>query len=268
MKKINLIAEIGWNHMGNIKLAEKMIVAAKKSGADFAKFQTWRVKNLKPGPWDSDGRRRIYEKAELTKDDYLKLKKICKKNKIKFLTSLFNHEDYELIESLNLKEIKIPSPENRNKLLLKFCAKKFDSIFLSTGAATITEIKNSLNILKRKKVNVMHCVSAYPCVSSLVNLQRINDLKRISKNVGLSDHSQGILSAILCLPMGVTLIEKHFTIDNKLPGRDNKFAILPKDMKKLSQSINEFNEMFKKHKSGFINQEKEIRKVYSGRWAS
>jgi len=114
----------------------------------------------------------------------------------------------------------------------------------------------------------MHCVSAYPCVSSLVNLQRINDLKRISKNVGLSDHSQGILSAILCLPMGVTLIEKHFTIDNRLPGRDNKFAILPKDMKKLSQSINEFNEMFKKPKSGFINQEKEIRKVYSGRWAS
>ena len=128
MKKIKLIAEIGWNHMGNIKLAEKMIIEAKKSGADYAKFQTWRVENLKNGPWDNDGRRQIYEKAELKKEDYKTLLKICKKNKIKFLTSLFNEQDYELISSLGLKEIKIPSPENRNQSLLKFCAKKFKTI--------------------------------------------------------------------------------------------------------------------------------------------
>ena len=65
MKEFKLIAEIGWNHMGSIPLAEKMIKAAKRSGADYAKFQTWSVKNLKPGPWDNDGRRQIYEKAEL-----------------------------------------------------------------------------------------------------------------------------------------------------------------------------------------------------------
>ena len=110
MQKIKIIAEIGWNHMGNISLAEKMIKAASKSGADYAKFQTWRVKNLKPGPWDKDGRREIYKKAELSKEDYLKLNKICKKYKINFLTSLFNHLDFELIKKLNLKKIKIPSP--------------------------------------------------------------------------------------------------------------------------------------------------------------
>ena len=98
MKKIKLIAEIGWNHMGNIKLAEKMIDEAKKAGADFAKFQTWQVKNLKSGPWDKDGRREIYKKAELKKEDYNVLLKICKKNKIKFLTSLFNEKDFELIK--------------------------------------------------------------------------------------------------------------------------------------------------------------------------
>ena len=70
MKRIKLIAEIGWNHMGNINLAEKMIIEASKAGADFAKFQTWQVKNLKPGPWDNDGRRQIYKKAELKKKDY------------------------------------------------------------------------------------------------------------------------------------------------------------------------------------------------------
>ena len=267
MNKIKFIAEIGWNHMGNISLAEKMIKAASESGADYAKFQTWRVKNLKPGPWDKDGRRKIYEKAELSKEDYYKINKICKKYKIKFLTSLFNHTDFEIIENLNLKEIKIPSPENRNKKLLNFCSKKFEMIYLSTGAATVSEIKKSYNLIKKNKVNLMHCVSAYPCESKLVNLSRISKLQSINKEVGLSDHSNGILSAIISFSMGVTLIEKHFTTDNKLPGRDNKFAILPKDLSQLVESANEFNLMRENKSKGFIKQESEVRKIYTGRWS-
>lgn len=267
MKKIKFIAEIGWNHMGNINLAEKMIKAASKAGADYAKFQTWRVQNLKPGPWDSDGRREIYKKAELNKHDYTKLKRICKKYKIKFLTSLFNHEDYELIKNINLNEIKIPSPENRNKKLLSFCSKKFKTIFLSTGAASLPEIKNSYEIVKKNNINLMHCVSAYPCESKLVNLSRIEKLKKICKNVGLSDHSYGILSSIISFSMGITLIEKHFTVDNKLPGRDNKFAILPKDLTNLINSANEYYLMNENNNKKFIKQEAEIRKIYTGRWS-
>ena len=268
MQKIKLVAEIGWNHMGSLTLAEKMIKAASKSGANYAKFQTWQVKNLKPGPWDKDGRRQIYEKAELSKPDYKKLSQICKYYNIKFLTSLFNHEDFKLIKDLNLKEIKIPSPENRNKNLLKFCSKNFKNIYLSTGAASIAEIKKSFKLLKNNKVNLMHCVSAYPCDPNLVNLNRINLLKNITTDVGLSDHSEGILSATLSLSMGVTLVEKHFTTNNNLPGRDNKFAILPKAMKELSQNIKKFYSMSDSKKLGFIKQEKEVRKVYSGRWIS
>ena len=265
MKKIKLIAEIGWNHMGNIKLAEKMIVEASKSGADYAKFQTWRVKNLKNGPWDKDGRRQIYEKAELSKDDYKILSKICKKNKIKFLTSLFNHEDYELIKSLNLKEIKIPSPENRNKDLLNFCSKNFKTIFLSTGAATVSEIKKSYKIIKKNKTHIMHCISAYPCNDENVNLNRINDLKKICSHVGLSDHTPDILSSLYSLPFGVDLIEKHFSIDNKLPVIDNNFAILPNDLIVLRIKADRFTSM-QKITSKLIKAEIEVRKVYSGRW--
>jgi N,N'-diacetyllegionaminate synthase len=265
MKKIKLIAEIGWNHMGNITLAEKMIVEAAKSGADYAKFQTWRVENLKDGPWDKDGRRQIYEKAELKKEDYKILLKICKKNKIKFLTSLFNEKDYELISSLKLNEIKIPSPENRNKNLLKFCAKKFKTIYLSTGAAKIDEIKNSFKLLKKRKTHIMHCISAYPCNDDNVNLKRIIELKKICPSIGLSDHTPDILSSLFSLPYGVDLIEKHFTVDNKLPGRDNKFAILPKDMKELRNKVDRFTLMEKVTKK-LINAEIEVRKIYSGRW--
>ena len=77
--KCKIIAEIGWNHMGNMKLAKKMILAAKQSGADFAKFQTWSTKTLLSGPWDKDGRLQIYKKAELSRKQHIELIKYCKK---------------------------------------------------------------------------------------------------------------------------------------------------------------------------------------------
>ena len=112
----------------------------------------------------------------------------------------------------------------------------------------------------------MHCVSSYPCETQNVNLSRIFELKKISSLVGLSDHTKDILSSILSLSMGVTLIEKHFTIDNRLPGRDNKFSILPNDMMKLARTIRIFEQMFKLKKKGFIKPEIEVRKIYTGRW--
>ena len=111
----------------------------------------------------------------------------------------------------------------------------------------------------------MHCISAYPCNDENVNLNRINKLKKICSKVGLSDHTPDILSSIYSLPFGVDLIEKHFTIDNKLPGRDNKFAILPKDMRELRIKADRFTSM-QKVTTKLIKAEIEVRKVYSGRW--
>ena len=119
-----IIAEIGWNHMGDMDLARQMIVAAKECGADYAKFQTWHISNLKEGPWDKDGRRQIYEKAELTKEKHYTLLKICKEVGIQFLTSVFNENDVEFIASLTDK-IKIPSTEMDNIPLIKTVIKHF-----------------------------------------------------------------------------------------------------------------------------------------------
>ena len=112
---IKIIAEIGWNHMGDMDLAKKMIVAAHKAGADFAKFQTWSVKNLKPGPWDIDGRLEIYKKAELTKEKHNLLKNYCDEIGIGFLTSVFNVNDVGWLSELNREIIKVPSHEIYNK---------------------------------------------------------------------------------------------------------------------------------------------------------
>ena len=104
-----LIAEIGWNHMGDMKLAKEMISAAKESGADFAKFQTWSVDRLKPGVWDTDGRKEIYEKAELDLDKHLELKEYCGNNDIGFMSSVFSEKDAKLLNKVVTDYVKIPS---------------------------------------------------------------------------------------------------------------------------------------------------------------
>ena len=113
-----LIAEIGWNHMGDMKLAKEMISAAKESGCDFAKFQTWSVERLKPGVWDTDGRREIYEKAELDLDKHFELKEYCDEVGIRFMSSVFSIPDAELLKNVVTDYVKIPSFESRNKDLI------------------------------------------------------------------------------------------------------------------------------------------------------
>jgi len=268
MNKIKIIAEIGWNHMGNMKLAEKMIKSAAKNGADYCKFQTWSVDNLKSGPWDNDGRREIYEKAQLSFKDHIKLKKICLKNRVGFFTSLFNINDVSMLRKINKSIIKIPSHEIHNRDLIKKCLINFDKVLISTGAAKWREIKKIVNMKNYKsKAIMMHCVSSYPCETKNINLPRIKALQKIAKDVGYSGHYFGIEDAIGAMSRGCTYIEKHFTINRKLPGRDNKFALLPKDLKELSKFRNLFNLMNIDRGLDLQKCEMSTYKDYRGRWS-
>ena len=265
--KCKIIAEIGWNHLGNIKLAEKFIKSAAKSGADFCKFQTWSVSNLKPGKWDHDGRRQIYEKAGLTKNDHFKLINICKKNKVEFLTSVFNKKDISFLKKLNNKYIKIPSHEIYNIELIKLAIKNFKIVLISAGAANWNEIIK-ISKLKgfKKKVILMHCVSSYPCEVNSLNFPKYNRLKKLTNNVGYSGHYSDIDDAILAISLGATYVEKHFTINNKLPGRDNKFAITPKLLNKICNYRDNFKGMMIDRGKNLQKCEQDIYKNYRGRW--
>jgi N,N'-diacetyllegionaminate synthase len=267
-----IIAEIGWNHMGNMELAEKMISEAKKSGADYAKFQTWSVKNLKSGSWDKDGRREIYEKAQLTHEKHLELINICKKYDINFLTSVFNSNDVEFVSTL-INSVKIPSSEMNNKELIDSIIKYFKPldnhhIFISTGSSLFSEILNVIEIFKKNNMNfsILHCVSSYPCPYDKCNLDRINELKKCHTSTGYSGHCPGIFDAIASLEYNIDVIEKHFTIDNELPGRDNKFAILPDDLKFLCDYNKNRNDLKKFVSLDYQESEKDNRENYSGRW--
>lgn len=269
---MKIIAEIGWNHMGDVLLAEKMIVSAAKAGATHAKFQTWSVNFLKDGPWNLDGRREIYEKAQLTEEKHYLLKEICLNNNIEFLTSCFSHRQVPFISDM-CDEIKIPSTEISNEKLLQkvienFKNKKNHHVYISTGASTTNEVKNVIQEFEKNNLNftILHCVSCYPTPEEVCNLSRINYLYSLHKNVGYSGHYDGIEDAIIAIELGATVIEKHFTIDKNLPGRDNKFALLPEDMLFLTNFIKKREKMLKSLGDEFLENEKEMRQVYRGRW--
>ena len=266
-KKCKLIAEIGWNFIGEINLAKEMISAAKESGADFAKFQTWSTKNLKPGPWDKDGRLELYKKAEITEDQHFELSEYCKKKKINFLTSVFNINYLKFLKKLKSDTIKVASMEINNIELLKALNKDYSEILVSTGASKISEVQKVLGVIDKKKCVLMHCVSSYPTPSENINLPRMDVLKKINKRVGYSGHLKGISDALGALAYEPEYIEKHFTTDNNLPGRDNKFALLPKDMKIISDYRDIFSKMNIDKGLDVQECEMDIYNNYRGRWS-
>ena len=111
----------------------------------------------------------------------------------------------------------------------------------------------------------MHCVSSYPLEEMNVNFPKLIKIKNLHNKIGYSGHLHGIDDAIAAISLGAMVVGKHFTIDNDLPGRDNKFAILPGELKTLRKNIDRYLDMIKA-KSNFIKEEVEIRKLYTSRW--
>ncbi len=269
--------------MGNMDLAKKMIDAASINGADIVKFQTWDVKRLKPGDWDNDGRRKIYEKAQLTLDDHIILKNHAKSLDVGFMSSVFSEEDLKFYQKISSRFLKIPSFEFTNKRLLKKVFNKSDSlkfknVILSSGTCKLSEIKEiidyiNLNITNGQNVSILHCVSSYPCNYEYANLNKINRLKDyVNKTnsritIGYSDHCPGILMSKVSLEFNPVYIEKHFTVDNNLPGRDNKFAILPNNLKELRNYIDTRYTMLKINEPDYLDIEIESREKYPARFA-
>lgn len=265
------ISEIGWNFMGDMDLAKEMVQQSKNSGATLVKFQYWQEKYLKQGAWDDDGRRKIYISAQLTEEKINKIKSFSDQIGIPCFFSVFNKEDAKFIYNLGFKRIKIPSHEIANFDLIKYCFDSFEEVYLSAGASTEEEIENIANLsqkIKHRNLTVMHCVSCYPCEMSNVNLPRLLSLKKYFPDckLGLSDHSQSTLVPAVAAAFGVEVIEKHFTTDHNLPGRDNKFALLPEEFSLMVQ--NHKQALLALKDKGFSYQECEADTVknYRGRW--
>ena len=240
MKKITIIAEIGINHNGSVHLAKKMIREAKKCGADIAKFQNSfpdQLFKLKTKAYQ------VSQKFVLRTSDYAEIKKYCDKLKIEFLCTPFDIKSVDQLEELNVRRYKVSSPDLVDMPLHKKIISTRKPVILSTGMANISEIRKTVNYYKKhrmSKITLLHCISNYPCSIKSLNLKSIVKLKNIfNLPVGFSDHSVGNNAAIIAVGLGATIIEKHFTIDKKLPGADHFMSMNPKEFSAFVKSIRE-----------------------------
>ncbi len=254
MKKLVIIAEAGVNHNGNIELAKKLIDSAKKAKADYVKFQTFKsdylvTEHAKMASYQLQNVKKKISQRELLKKyelDFAKHKllvKYCKKIKINFLSTPFDLESADMLFKLGLKIIKISSGDINNYPLLTKVGNKAKKIILSTGMATLKDIKDAILILKKSKFNIknltlLHCTSNYPAKDNEVNLLAIRTIKnKFGTNIGYSDHTLGSEAAIAAVALGAEIIEKHITLNRKYLGPDHKASMIPSEFYNFTKSL-------------------------------
>ena len=248
--KTIIIAEAGVNHNGNIVLAKKLIDVASKAGVDYVKFQTFNVDDLvlkktktanyqKKNLKNNISQYSMLKKYQLNDRDHKELIKYSKKKKIKFLSTAFEEESLKLLNKYNLDYIKIPSGEITNYLFLKKISKIKKKILLSTGMATLSEIKQALKVLKKTKNDliILHCTSDYPANLNDLNLNFLKKLKKFGYAVGYSDHSTNVITPSIAVALGCRVVEKHFTLSKKLKGPDHKASLEPQELIKMIRYI-------------------------------
>ena len=253
-KETYLIAEIGNNHNGSIKLAKKMILSAKKNGADCVKFQTFSQKSLftKNFLAKNLSLKKDVEKFVLKLNDFRLLKKFADKNNIDFAATPFSKQEVDyLIDKLKVNFVKIASMDINNHPLIEYISKKKIPIILSTGFGDKKEIMSAINILKKNKTRyiVLHCVSEYPPKNKDLNLSRISYLNRDLKvPIGFSDHTIGTDIPFAAISLGIKVLEKHFTLNKKMKGWDHAISMNPGELKKISSFKKKISEAMGKDK--------------------
>lgn len=255
MSDIKIVAEIGCNHNGDVNLAKKLIDEAAKAGVDAVKFQTFVAEELvsscapkaeyqKKDNAD-ESQLDMIRKLELSKDEYKEVKEYSENIGLEWFSTGFDMTSIDFLCSLDQRVWKIPSGEITNLPYLEKirdirCSNKW--IILSTGMSTLDEIHFAVNVLEKSdntKFTILHCNTEYPTNDNDMNLSAMEVLKEEFPGweVGLSDHSEGIIASIIAIGMGAKFIEKHFTLDKNLPGPDHRASITPDELKALCDGI-------------------------------
>lgn len=239
-----IVAEAGINHNGDLKIAKKIIQKAKDCGADAIKFQTFRAEDLTS---KKSKFYKIFKKVELDFDDYIELNKYAKSKKIIFFSTPFSNEAVDLLKKIKIPAYKIASGDLTNIPLIKYVAKIKKPIILAIGMANIKEVNSAIQAIKKcgnNKIILMHSVSSYPTPISDVNLNVIETLKeKYPYPIGFSDNGGDLLVPVISIALGSKIIEKHFTIDQKLSGPDHKFSTNPKQFQQLVFNIRNTEKM-------------------------
>jgi N,N'-diacetyllegionaminate synthase len=244
-----IVAEVGFNHNGDAALCRRMIQAAKENGADAVKLQTFVAEELYSkrfmanDPEDPEKKIPLYEffkRSELKPSEYQELFEYARELCIPLFSTPFDEGSLDMLVDFGMPAIKIASPDLTHIGLIKHAASKNLPVVLSTGMGNFDEIVRAVDAVRDEgndRIVLLHCVSNYPARQEEMNMRCLPELrKRFKLPVGLSDHTIDHLSAIVATALGATMIEKHFTLDRKLPGADNAMSIEPHELRELKQA--------------------------------
>lgn len=268
-KKTLIIAEVGQNHQGSLKIAKQYIKEFASRGADIIKFQCRDNKQLfAKDAYEKDynnensfgktyGQHR--EKLELDFNDLKTLKKECKKYNLAFMVTPFDEKSLKLILKIGVDIIKIASFDLGNLPFINLISKSKKIVAMSTGGGNLKEITESVNVLKKNKIKtiLLHCVSEYPCPYDRLGLINISQYKKNFPHciIGSSDHFNGILSGPIAYLQGARVFEKHVTLNRAWKGTDHGFALEPEGFGKFVRDIHRTPLMLKQKKDKDIGKE-------------
>lgn len=248
---VYIIAEAGVNHNGSFDLACKLVDAAKSAGVDCIKFQTFKSKNLvshtaqkadyQKNTTGDGSQVDMLKKLELPYDEFIALKKYCDKVGITFLSTPFDFDSIDFLNSVDMPFWKIPSGEITNLPYLLALARTGKPVVMSTGMCEMEEIKAAIKVLREngiKDIKLLHCNTEYPTPFEDVNLRAMQTMRdAFGLEVGYSDHTKGIEVPVAAVALGATVIEKHFTLDRNMEGPDHKASLEPDELAAMVSSI-------------------------------
>ena len=248
---VYIIAEAGVNHNGSFELACRLVDVAKAAGVDCIKFQTFKSEKLlshnaqkadyQISTTGGGSQVDMLKQLELSYNEFMDLKKYCDKVGICFLSTPFDFNSIDFLNSIDMPFWKIPSGEVTNYPYLLALAKTGKPIVMSTGMCDLDEIRAAIKIFQQngtQDIRLLHCNTEYPTPFEDVNLRAMQTIRNeFGYEVGYSDHTKGIEVSIAAVTMGAVVIEKHFTLDRNMDGPDHKASIEPDELALMVRSI-------------------------------
>jgi sialic acid synthase SpsE len=249
-----IIAELGSNHNGDMDLARELMRAAKDSGADCVKFQSWSKESIfsrktyEENYFLADDYRdrndytleQIVDKYSISEQEQLEMKAYADDIGIDFISTAVSKKELDfLVDKINVDFIKVASMDLNNYPFLKYIASKGKPIVLSTGLSTLAEIDTAIRTIENagnNQIVILHCIAIYPPKDEQVNLLNIDTLAQAYPYpIGFSDHSLGTCIPLAAVAKGACIIEKHFTLDKNMEGWDHKISADYDDMKVIAR---------------------------------
>lgn len=249
---IRIIAEAGVNHNGSIELAKQMVDQARAAGVDYVKFQTFQPEALvsrfaekaeyqKETTGSGESQLEMLQKLALTQKEFLELKEYCDEVGVGFLSTPFDLDSIDFLETLDMDFWKIPSGEITNLPYLVRIARTGREIVMSTGMCSEADIEAAVTALRHNgagEITLLHCNTQYPTPMEDVNLRVMDTLRRhFGVPVGYSDHTIGIEVPIAAAALGACVIEKHFTLDHTMEGPDHRASLEPDELRTMVAAI-------------------------------